>query len=470
VQPSTRWTLACYAYAALVVAAFGYFLVGVPIQVTDSFGNLVKASHGTLGSLVYGEFYQRAYLRPFLWGNLRVVYDLSGGHYFEWFRGWHVAQVALLALLFLRLVRPRTAAQAAAVPIGLAALLGIHTFAGTVREAFPINTFLTIVLCCFAAADLALGPTRWWRGLAAAVLFVFAALTVESGLLVGAVFVAAYIAGARGVSGRGITVLIAIGVGYLVLRFGILHVGAPGLVERSSGFGFSNRDPDELIRLFGRNPLPFYAYNVAASVLSVLFSEPRGGVWDTTRGFVTGDWRVSDAVNLLASTLATILIVRYAWRRRGEWLARRLDRDDQLVIVFALVTLVNAAISYAYTKDVIMSPAGAFLAVALTVAVAAFVAECAAAPRRRAAVGALVLLVVSSAWAFRAVGIHLGLRQSGATMRNEWAYVDQWLEREHQADLDADAQRLKQQLQDDATVWHPSRPMITGSWVRWFGD
>ena len=64
------------------------------------------------------------------------------------------------------------AALAAAVPLGLAALLGIHTFAGTVREAFPINTFMTILICCFAAADLAWtrldGSTRDRAGVVAA--------------------------------------------------------------------------------------------------------------------------------------------------------------------------------------------------------------------------------------------------------------------------------------------------------------
>ena len=41
-----------------------------------------------------------------------------------------------------------------ALPIGLAALIGSHTIAWTLREAFPINAYLTIVLCCAAAANL----------------------------------------------------------------------------------------------------------------------------------------------------------------------------------------------------------------------------------------------------------------------------------------------------------------------------
>lgn len=105
------------------------------------------------------EFSQRAYLRPFLWAHLKIVYDLSGGN-FTWFRGVHVVQVFALVLLYLRLVRPRTWPDVALVPLGLAALVGSHTFQGTVTEAFPVNTFMTVLLCCLAAANLALAAPR----------------------------------------------------------------------------------------------------------------------------------------------------------------------------------------------------------------------------------------------------------------------------------------------------------------------
>ena len=54
----------------------------------------------------------------------------------------------------------------------------------------------------------------------------------------------------------------------------------------------------------------------------------------------------------------------FVWRRRDAWLARRFERDDQLVALFVMILAANAVISYPYTKDVIMSPAGAFFAVA----------------------------------------------------------------------------------------------------------
>lgn len=461
---ATRWRMLSYAYAALVVCALGYFLVDLPIQVTDSYGNLVQASSGTLGSLVAGQFRGHGFLRPLLWAHIRILYDASGGHYFEWFRGWHVVQIVLLVVLFLRLVRPERLSDAAAVPIGLAALVGIHTFAGTIREAFPINAYMTILLCCAFAADLALGPPRWWRDVAAVVLFAFASLTAESGLLIAVIIVAAYVAGARGVSTRGVIAVVGCVAAYLFLRFVILNVGTPELTERSSGFGFSRREPDELAAMFGGSPLPFFAYNVVASALSVLFSEPRGGVWMAIRGLVDGDARAVSFLNVAASMLGTLAIVMYAWQRRAGWWARRFTRGDQLTIIFVAVLGANAAISYAYTKDVILSPAGVFYAVALTVATASIIESSTRPTRRRVAMMAL-LLALSTTWGLRAIGAHIGLRKAAVTTRNEWALVDAWLEREGQIPRSPGAAALKQQLQDDAVWRHPARPAVTGDWI-----
>jgi hypothetical protein len=467
--PANRWLMLSYAYAALVVCGLGYFLIDLPIQVTDSYGNLVQAAGGTLGSLVAGQFRGRGFLRPFLWAHIRVLYDVSGGHYFEWFRGWHIAQIALLVLFFLRLVRPERLFDAAAVPIGLAALVGIHTFAGTIREAFPINAYMTILLCCAIAADLALGAPRWWRDLAAVVVFVFASLTAESGLLVAVILVAAYATGARGVSSRGVVAVVACLAAYFLLRFVILDVGTPELTERSSGFGFSRREPTELAAMFGGSPFLFYVYNVIASALSVLASEPRGGIWIATRGFVEGDARIVSSLNVTASVLGTLAMAIYIWQRRADWLARRFNRGDQLMIMFVAVLGANAAISYAYTKDVILSPAGVFYAAALTIATAALIEAAGSAARHRIAITVL-LLALSTTWGLRAIGAHIGLRKAAVATRNEWALVDQWLERERQVPSSPRAAALKQQLQDDAIWRHPARPAATGDWIEGLFD
>jgi hypothetical protein len=459
---------ALWAYVALVVAGFAYFLVDLPVQVTDCFGNMRNAARGTFVDVVYREFFQQSYLRPFLWAHIKVLQELSGGAYTLTFRGWHVVQVAVLAALFVHIVKPRDLSGAAALPVGLAVLLGIHTFGGTVREAFPVNTFMTILLCCYAALALALGPPRWWRDVAAALLFVFASLTVESGLLVWVVVVSAWLAGARGVSRSGILLQLLLLAGYFVLRFGVLHIGSPGLEERSSGFGFSSRDPEDLIASFGGNPLPFYAYNIVSSALSVFLGEPRGGVWLVTRDALAGRYFTPMSVGALACTLGAVFIFRYVWVRRREWLARRFDRGDQIVFTCLGVTAANAVISFPYTKDVIMSPAGIFFAAAVTVALRDVLMGINRASLARACVWGVLVALLSSTWAVRELAIHYGLRTNAAAERGEWAYVDGWLEREHQVLTDPMDLALKSALQEQAVYAGDGRPALDGDWFRWF--
>jgi hypothetical protein len=455
----TRAVWLSYGYAFLAALAMGHFLLGLPIQLTDSFGNMLKLS-GSWRELLYGEFTQNAYLRPLLWANLKLVYDLSGGEYFAWFRGVHVVQVLLLVVLYVALVRPRTLLDAAVVPFGLAVLFGMHTFAGTIREAFPINTHMTILLLCLAAAIVALGSYRWWHDVAAMVLFAAASLTVETGLLVWVIFVGAALVGARGISRAGLGGLAVLLLGYFYIRFALFDVGSPGLVERSSGFGFGVLDPDELVTRFGPNPLPFYIYNILTSALSVLFSEPSAGVFRVTSAIIDADIDLPTLMNVIATTSVTAVIASFIWRRRALWLARRFDRDDQLVALFVMVLGANAVISYPYTKDVIMSPAGVFFAAAGFVAVRNLLTWLPARLAPNLAIGVIAgAALVSGTWAARVVGTHLNLRTGAYVERNEWVYAESSLADQDPPLTEAD-KVLMRALREDAIFVHPPPPPL----------
>ena len=448
-----------YGYALLVGLAMGHFLLGLPIQLTDSFGNMLKLS-GSWAELLYGEFTQNAYLRPLLWADLKLVYDLSGGDYFTWFRGVHVIQVLILVVLYVALVRPRTLLDATVVPFGLAVLLGMHTFAGTIREAFPINTFMTILILCLAAAIVALGPYRWWNDIVAMVLFVVASLTVETGLLIWVIFVGAALVGGRSLSRVGLGGLMVLLAGYFYVRFVMFDVGGPGLVERSSGFGFGVLDPEDLIARFGGNPIPFYLYNIVTSAMSVVLSEPTAGVFRVTSAVARGDVDVQMLMNLVATISVTAALAVFVWRRRNEWLARRFERDDRLVALFIMILAANAVISYPYTKDVIMSPAGAFFAVAGFAAVRNILTWLPARVSPRVATAALVAAaLVSGTWAARVVGTHLNLRTGAYVERNEWVYADSALADEGVTLTDAEKVLLRT-LRDDAIFVHPPPPPL----------
>jgi hypothetical protein len=448
-----------YVYALLVGLSLGHFLLGLPIQYSDSFGQMLKLS-ASWSDLLYGEFTQRGFMRPFDWSLMKLVYDLSGGNYFAWFRGAHVVQVVALLLLFVALVRPRTLQDVALLPLGFAVLIGVHTFQGTIREAFPINHFLQVLLFCLAAAVVVLRPHSRWNDVAAAILFVASALTLESGLLVWVILVGGVVVGGRGISRGGIGVLCGLLVVYFLLRFLILDVGSPGLMERSSGFGFSMLEPPELLDRFGANPLPFYAYNVLSSILSVLLSEPQGGVFRFTQRMMEGDVGLAHLVNPIASAAATLLIVAFVWRRRHAWLTRQFTRDDQLVALFAIVLCANAVISFPYVKDVVMSPAGAFFAVAVFVAARDAMGRLPLnpAPPRPILIVAFFALL-GTTWAIRLAGAHLDLRTAAHGERTEWVYVEHSDELSRMGLTDTEAV-LFRRLRNDAIFVHPAPPPL----------
>lgn len=468
-RPETRArgpVVVAWMYGAIVTALLGYFLLGLVVQVSDSFGNLLAVQARPLGQLVGDQFTQRAYLRPLLWAQIKIVYDLSAGQYYAWFRGIHVAQVAALIAISLVVMRPRTWLDAALVPLALAVLIGSHTFAPLVREAFPINSFLTIAIACVAALALSLRETpRWYTDLFAVALFAGCVLTVESGILIWVVCVTAAVLGRRGLSRPALVLMTAALVTYFGARMFVLHVGSPALSERASGFGFGILEPADLVARFDGRPWVFYAYNVVSSISTVLFSEPKGGVWRFVYELTLGSVHPWTAVSVVSSTLATVLIGWYVWTRRTQIRSRTFDRDDVVVVMFVVVLAANAAISFPYTKNVIMSPAGALLALAVY-ASARRVAQSAA--PRRLATAVVMLAVLSSGWAFRMAGTHYNLRRTAAEQRAEWVSVDAWLERQRLELYGPDAHALRDRLRRDAVSAHPT-PWQTGArWARWF--
>jgi hypothetical protein len=462
------WLAAGCATAALFAVTLGYFLLRIPIQVTDSFTNVLALpdSWWNLARLSV----QDGYMRPAMWLEMKAVYELSRGDYFTWFRWTQVVQTALVIGLLVWLIRPRTQLDALVLPLAVLVLVGHHTFAWTLREAFPINTYLTIVLCCAAAAVLSFAVHRWWTDVAAVALFVVSAATVESGLIVGGMFLVGYVIGLRGVSGRGVAVVAALVAAYFVVRFGVLKVGTPTLSARDAGFLFERYDAGDLERLFSGRAGWFFLYNVVAAFAGLLLAEPRDGVLAFTRSLRDGTLSLPLLIGVVSSTLASALIVRYGWRRREAWRRWQLDRDDRLVLLFVAVLGGNAAISYAYTKDTIMSPAGFLYAAAFFVACRHFLADVARARAAGAASplpwsgafaqrAALVLmLILSATWSIRAVGLHAGLAATAVKVREQWAYVDETIARIGYDPVPANVAALKRKLQDDAVVLHPGGP------------
>jgi hypothetical protein len=353
----------------------------------------------------------------------------------------------------------------------------MHTFAGAVREGLPINHFLTILICCAAAVNVAQAKRTWLTDAAAVALLATAMLTIESGLLVWAIFAVAYAVGYRGVSRGALIALTACVAMYFVGRFVIIGGGTPGLNERSAGFGFSVLNPDDLVRRFGSNPLPFYAYNIASAIACVLFAEPRGGVWMFVREVTTGRPEPWQIVNVLTSVLTTAVILRFAASRVPtwkNWFARTegeggrrpaFDDADRLVIIFLVVLPLNALFAAAYEKDVIMSPAGLFYAVA------AYFVFCELLSRRAVAIAPAVVLLVAVGWSIRFVGMHDNLRARALSVQDEWAYYDDWArDQPNDVHLTAEEEAIRQHLYEDAVLRAPRVPQVSLGGIERFFD
>src|SRR5258706_1012304 len=272
-QPGVlAYCVALMAWSPLAISS-----LRLPIQLSDSFTEFLAMQGKSFWVVLQSGFAAGPYFRPLRRVPVKILFDLSGGDYYPWFRGFHALGVLILFALFVRMLRIRTWAAAAMVPLALAMLTGMHTFSDVLREAFPINHFLTIAICCLGAVNLAQARASRMVDAGAILLLAFAMLTIERGLLVWVVFVSGRAIRHRGISRGALAALTCVFVAHFVIRFGILGGGVPSLNERDSGFGLSSATAGELQQLFSGDPWPFYLYNVISAISCVLFARTRGG-------------------------------------------------------------------------------------------------------------------------------------------------------------------------------------------------
>ncbi len=467
-KPGEARTLRVRAWivTAIMAATVCYSVLRIPLQVTDSLIPMLDAQRmdSVIGAFTNGATAQ-GYFRPLRSAQIQAVFELANGHYFGAFKGLQVALVLVTFALFLMVLQVDSQERVAALLFALTVLTGLHTFRGTVWEAYPVNHSLEIVAFCLLALALSRSRGGTWVDVTAAVTFVAATFTVESGVLVWVVIVAAWLAGARGISRRAVLIVTALMVGYVALRFGYLRTGVPALTERSSGFGLQQLSPDELQRRFGAWPYGFYAYNVLTSILSVLFSEPRAGIWTIPAEFMRGRIAGGTIINVVSSAITTAAIAWFVTRRWSAWRHGQFDRDDQIVFIAMAMILANGIISYSYTKDEIMGPAGVFYALAAFVAISALVSRF----TRPAPAIAVVLFIAASGWVVRTAGLHYQMHLMTFYDRNEWVYVDDWLASQQSTPTTAEGKALVNRLREEALDGSTINPYLLSPRLdQWF--
>lgn len=468
--PYRGWGLAAYLFAGLIVFGIAYFLVRIPFQVSDNVANMLAVRRLSLMELLTVNQGGGGYVRPFLWATINAVFEVANGHYFFAFKTFHVIEIAVLLWLVVRFTAVHSFADFVAVPMMLTVLVGFHTFRNLVVEAFPVNTYLTILVCLAAALNLSIARPRLLIDVLALLLFVFAVLTVESGVLIWVAFVAAYLAGSRGVSPRGLALTtLALGL-YFAYRF-TANVGVPAFAA-PSGFGFVVLQRQEQMARFGDNQWPFWLYNVASSVLTVLFAEPRRGMFDFLRQWQLDDVRGWSLISVGVTTATTLLIGWFIAGSLRRWLHGHVGPRDRAVVVFLGVLAANATISFAYCKDEIMSPAGLMYAVAVHPVITHLVVRN---PRLtgsawRSSLAALPLCMMATLWSLRAIDLPYNIQLGGVRNRTDWARVDEWKRINEIDTKEPDSDLFIRRLEQEALAKHVPNPILRFRWWERYSD
>ena len=198
---------------------------------------------------------------------------------------------------------------------------------------------------------------------------------------------------------------------------------------------------------------------------SVLFSQPTVGRFTVINAWRNGPLPPVYLLQIGSSLLTSLLIAWYALGKDEQ--GRRRWREP-VPVAFMTTLAVSAAMSYAHSKDEIVSTAGVFYALAAFWALRALLAR--RPPAWLAPVLIVVALTVSSAWATRAVGLHLKLRHGAFEARSEWAFVLYPAARESWPS-DARTLRVVSRMRDEALMQPTIARALLPRWTeQWWGE
>ena len=336
-------------------------------------------------------------------------------------RGVHAVLAFVWVGLLTLAARPRTWHGVTALAVALMALVGMHTSIGLLNGAFPVNHFLLVAEACLLVIVLAHTGGGWWVDATLALTLIVATLNLESGLMVGVTAVACRVVGWPGITRRTVIITVALGAIYTVSRVGLLGITSGTFGERESGYFGERLSPSQQRERFGKHPAILYAYNVTAAAATVVASEPRAGVSALAKAATSGAVTPESGINMASSVLTTALIGWAWWRSRRDAAAVEARR---ILNVTAMVLVANAAFSFSYLKDEIMAPAAGVYALGAYVAWSMALDRVSRAGRAGPRVAfAVVLVLASTLWALRAMGLPHMLDAAAFRTRNDWAMV-----------------------------------------------
>jgi len=399
------------AVTLLCIIVFGAAFFSVSWPYVDAYSSLNEAARWTWGQYIPYAFAGGTEYRPLLRLGVKLSYELVGLHLW-WYQALVLAQFAAVLALLAWLFWPIGARRGVAASIALACIVGLHTSRILFLFA-PLNAYSGALLFLLVALALTFDQrTRAYDWIFLPLTFV-ALLLLESSLLIAPLIVVLWWLKAPGASTRAVAA-VATAVGcYFVVRFSFGV--AEGLrVYTDSGLGFSALDPQTLRDTFQHAPWVFWIYNVFATFMTVVASEPRAGIYQFVAALVSGSTQFWQWWHTISSLLTTSVIVV------GLAVGRPAAARDRLLIATGVVLIVcGSALGFLYTRDRIAFSAGIGYGMLLYVALAALLERLPASGWKQrlalASVGALAI-----AWAVRGTETYYQLRDTAWDFHLEW--------------------------------------------------
>jgi hypothetical protein len=409
------WIAIAWAAGWLAIFASAYFSISWPY--IDVYNNLREVSRTSWPQYVRTAFSPGIEYRPLLMIGIKAAYHVLGLQLWA-YQSIVLLQFGAVLALLLWLFRPVGVHRAVAAVVALTCVLGLHT--SRILFAFvPMNAYSGALVMLLSALALALHPrTRPFN-------WIFFPLTVvglfalESSLLIIPLLVVLWWLEAPGVGLRGVLASFVALACYLTLRLGF---AAPVSLQDNftgSGLGFTDATPEMLRNIFEHAPWLFWLYNVAASVLTVIVSEPRAGTYRFVQSLLRGGapfWQwLHVASSAFTTVIALVVLLRY----------RPATERDRLLLAAGLVLVVfGSGLGFLYTRDRIALSAGVGYGIITFVALVTLLDHASAGVKRLAAM--MIVGVLAVAWTVRTAETYVQLRDTAWDFHLEWTerYAD----------------------------------------------
>jgi len=410
--PRSYWLPSAWALGW--TSALGLAFFAIPWPYVDVVNVLRDATSWGWQDSIRNAFSRDVEYRPLFTLGVKAAYQIVGLRLWL-YQALVLLQFAAVLALLIWLFRPMSGRRAIAACLALSCVVGLHS-TRILFGFWPLNHHSGGLVLLLLATALALDPRTRPRDWIYFPLTLAALLLLESGLLIAPLLAILWWVEAPGTSTRG--VLSAVGglVLYLGIRLGFGTMGGSLGIYTSSGLGFSDVNPESLRNIFEHAPWLFWSYNVVATFLTVLFSEPRAGVYRFVQSLLHGETPLWQWIQVGSSALTTAVVVV------ALFVARPASARDRLLLVVGVTLIVfGSALGFLYTRDRIALSAGVGYAVLLYVTIARLLEDDGLRrPEWTRRLAYSVIAVIGVTWIVRSAETFFQLRDTAWDLHLEW--------------------------------------------------